>query len=55
LVFDIGFLEKVKFCFQWRIYDNSEEWFTNTTEYKSPKEALQAGIKKVIELVKQKL
>jgi hypothetical protein len=55
LVFDIGFLEKGKFCFQWRIYDNSEEWFTNTTEYKSPKEALQAGIKKVIELVKQKL
>lgn len=44
LVFDIGFLEKGKFCFQWRVYNNTENWATNTTEYKMPEEATEAAI-----------
>lgn len=44
LLFDIGWLERGKFCFQWRVYNNTEEWETNTTEYKTPEETTEAAI-----------
>lgn len=44
LIFDRGFLEKDKFCFQWRVYDNTEEWETEMKEYKTPEEATEQAI-----------
>lgn len=51
LIFDRGFLEKNKFCFQWRIYNKSEEWETNLTEYKSPIEALTKALEEAFKLI----
>lgn len=53
LVFDKGFLEKNKFCYQWRVYPTSDNWITGT-EFKTYEQAQLAGIKQVVELIKQK-
>lgn len=44
LIFDKGFLEKDKFCFQWRVYNNTEEWETEMVEFHTPEEATEAAI-----------
>lgn len=51
LVFDKGFLEKDKFCFQWRVYNKTEDWFTGF-EYKTYEEALEAGLQEALKLIK---
>lgn len=51
LVFNRGWIEKDKFCFQWRIYNNCNEWFTNTIEYKTPYEALNTAIEEALKLI----
>lgn len=51
LVFNKGFLEKDKFCYQWRVYDKSEEWFTGL-EYKTYELALEDCLLEALKLLK---
>lgn len=47
-VFDKGYLERGKFCYQWRIWPNSEDWWVSIDEYKTYEKAQLEGIKEVI-------
>jgi len=51
LLFDRGFLEENKFCFQWRVYNKSEEWFTSADECKTPIETMNLAFKKAFKLI----
>lgn len=53
LIFDKGFLEKDKFCFQWRVYNKIEDWFTGS-EYKTYEEALEKGLSQALKLIELK-
>lgn len=50
-IFDKGFLEKDKFCFQVRIYNNSEEWITTLKEFKTQIECYNEGIQEALKLI----
>lgn len=50
IVFDKGFLENDKFCYQWRVYDNTEDWFTGL-EFKTYEEALEVGLQEALKLI----
>lgn len=51
LLFDRGFLEKNKFCFQWRIYNKSKEWFTSADECKTPIETMNLAFIEAFKLI----
>ncbi len=51
-VFDKGFLEKNKFCYQWRIFPRTDDWFVSIEEYKTYEEAELEGIKEAINYLK---
>ena len=50
LIFNKGFLENDKFCYQWRVYDNTEDWFTGL-EFKTYEEALEMGLQEALKLI----
>lgn len=50
LIFDKGFLEKDKFCYQWRVYPNTEDWFTGL-EFKTYEEALEEGLQEALKII----
>lgn len=55
-IFDKGFLEKNKFCFQYKIFDESEpsDNFIDVSmsEYKTYEEALEMGLLNALKLIK---
>lgn len=51
-IFDKGFLEKNKYCYQWRIYDDKEEFFVSFTEWKTYEEAQLTCLQELIKIVK---
>lgn len=51
LIFDKGFLEMNKFCYQYRVYNNSMDWITGL-EFKTYEEALEKGIYTALNLIK---
>lgn len=50
-VFDKSFLERDKFCFQWRIYPKTTEWFVSIKEYSDELHALSDGILEGLKLL----
>ncbi len=54
-IFDKGFLEKNKFCYQYHIYnkmDTDETTLVSNSEWKTWEEALEEGLKSGLELIK---
>ena len=50
-VFNIGFLERGKFCYLTRVFPNSENWFTTKEEYKTYSCALEDGLYLALEFL----
>lgn len=51
LIFDKGFLEIDKFCYQYRVYNNSMDWITGL-EFKTYEETLEKGLQVGLKLIK---
>ncbi len=54
-IFDVGFLERNKFCYQAVIYnktDSDEDKFVTSDEYKTFEQALEKGLYTALKLIK---
>ncbi len=53
-VFDMGWLEKDKFCYIWRIYNKSDkdtDIYTSIDEFKTYEEAFEEGLQVALKLI----
>lgn len=53
LIFDKGSLKKDYFCYQWRVYNDSDEWFTNGVEYHTYEDALEEALRRGLKFIQK--